>query len=83
MHVKNPLISVREKYFSFLWCQVVKTRRNSLNNRFLPYNAIETDAILSIDDDAHLRPDEIIFGFRYASHVLISSNEAPGGMRVM
>ena len=61
----------------------MKTSRNSLNNRFLPYSAIETDAILSIDDDAHLRPDEIIFGFRYASHVLISCNEAPGGMRVM
>ena len=44
--------------------QVVKTRRNSLNNRFLPYDAIETEAVLSIDDDAHLRHDEIIFGFR-------------------
>ncbi len=25
---------------------------------------IETEAILSVDDDAHLRHDEIIFGFR-------------------
>ena len=46
--------------------QVARTARNSLNNRFLPYDAIETEAILSIDDDAHLRHDEIIFGFRYA-----------------
>ncbi len=45
--------------------QVVRTARNSLNNRFLPYDAIETEAILSIDDDAHLRHDEIMFGFRY------------------
>ncbi|CAM9710521.1 unnamed protein product [Lampetra planeri] len=43
---------------------VVKTKKNSLNNRFLPYDAIETEAILSIDDDAHLRHDEIMFGFR-------------------
>ncbi len=45
--------------------QVIKTAKNSLNNRFLPYDAIETEAILSIDDDAHLRQDEITFGFRY------------------
>lgn len=32
--------------------------------RFLPYDAIETEAVLSVDDDAHLRHDEIIFGFR-------------------
>ena len=43
---------------------VVKTEKNSLNNRFLPYEAIETEAVLSVDDDAHLRHDEIIFGFR-------------------
>ncbi|XP_071113218.1 exostosin-like 3 [Haliotis cracherodii] len=44
--------------------EIVKTFKNSLNNRFLPYDSIETEAILSIDDDAHLRHDEIIFGFR-------------------
>ncbi|XP_038627377.1 exostosin-like 3 [Tachyglossus aculeatus] len=43
---------------------VVRTEKNSLNNRFLPWDAIETEAILSIDDDAHLRHDEIMFGFR-------------------
>lgn len=43
---------------------VVKANRNSLNNRFLPYEAIETEAVLSVDDDAHLRHDEIMFGFR-------------------
>ncbi|GAB1610670.1 exostosin-like 3 [Argonauta hians] len=43
---------------------VIKTERNTLNNRFLPFDVIETEAILSIDDDVHLRHDEIIFGFR-------------------
>jgi len=43
---------------------VIKTVANSLNNRFLPFDAIETEAVLSVDDDAHLRHDEIIFGFR-------------------
>ncbi|XP_078665136.1 exostosin-like 3 [Branchiostoma floridae x Branchiostoma belcheri] len=43
---------------------VIRTKKNSLNNRFLPYDVIETEAILSIDDDAHLRHDEILFGFR-------------------
>ncbi|XP_011184654.1 exostosin-3 isoform X2 [Zeugodacus cucurbitae] len=43
---------------------VVRAPRNSLNNRFLPFDVIETEAILSVDDDAHLRHDEILFGFR-------------------
>lgn len=44
--------------------EVVRTSKNSLNNRFLPFDVIETEAVLSVDDDAHLRHDEIIFGFR-------------------
>ncbi|XP_023287673.1 exostosin-3 isoform X2 [Orussus abietinus] len=44
--------------------QIIKAPRNSLNNRFLPFDAIETEAVLSVDDDAHLRHDEIMFGFR-------------------
>lgn len=43
---------------------VVKAEKNSLNNRFRPYDVIETEAILSMDDDVHLRHDEIVFGFR-------------------
>ncbi|CAK5087028.1 unnamed protein product [Meloidogyne enterolobii] len=38
--------------------------RNSLNNRFIPYKEIETEAILSIDDDLDLKQYEIIFAFR-------------------
>ena len=45
--------------------QVVRGKGNSLNNRFLPFKEIETEAVLSIDDDVHLRPDEIQFAFRY------------------
>ncbi len=44
--------------------QVVSVGKNSLNNRFLPFSLIETDAVLSIDDDVHLRHDEIGFAFR-------------------
>lgn len=44
--------------------EVIRTAKNSLNNRFVPYDVIETEAVLSVDDDAHLRHDEIIFAFR-------------------
>lgn len=50
--------------FLFYFFKVIKSKKNSLNNRFLPYDTIETEAILSVDDDAHLRHDEIVFGFR-------------------
>ncbi|KAI5634761.1 glycosyl transferase family 64 domain-containing protein [Phthorimaea operculella] len=43
---------------------VIRAARNSLNNRFLPYHLIETEAVLCVDDDAHLRHDEIVFAFR-------------------
>lgn len=43
---------------------VIKAKKNSLNNRFFPYSEIETDAVLHLDDDAHLRQDEILFAFR-------------------
>ncbi|KAK3743336.1 hypothetical protein QZH41_013911, partial [Actinostola sp. cb2023] len=43
---------------------VIKTTKNSLNNRFIPYDVIDTDAILSIDDDVELRHDEILLAFR-------------------
>jgi alpha-1,4-N-acetylglucosaminyltransferase EXTL3 len=44
--------------------KVIWADKNSLNNRFIPYDVIETDAILSIDDDIYLRHDEIQFAFR-------------------
>ncbi|CAH2068640.1 unnamed protein product, partial [Iphiclides podalirius] len=42
----------------------VRAARNSLNNRFLPYHLVDTEAVLCVDDDAHLRHDEIVFAFR-------------------
>lgn len=53
--------------------QVVSVGKNSLNNRFLPFSLIETNAVLSIDDDVSLRHDEIQFAFRSAN-TLISIN---------
>ena len=37
---------------------------NSLNNRFIPNKAIETEAILSLDDDVLLTHEDILFGFK-------------------
>ena len=48
---------------------MVKVAKNSLNNRFIPYDVIETDAIFSIDDDVEMRHDEILLGFRYVYHI--------------
>jgi alpha-1,4-N-acetylglucosaminyltransferase EXTL3 len=44
--------------------EVIWADKNSLNNRFIPYDVIETDAILSIDDDVELEVDEIQLAFR-------------------
>uniref|UniRef100_A0A5K3G201 Glyco_transf_64 domain-containing protein n=1 Tax=Mesocestoides corti TaxID=53468 RepID=A0A5K3G201_MESCO len=43
---------------------VVRTNKNSLNNRFLPFDIIKTEALLMLDDDVTLRHDEIILAFR-------------------
>ena len=44
--------------------RIVFGKLNSLGNRFLPYDFIKTDAVMSLDDDTQLRNDEIIFAFR-------------------
>jgi hypothetical protein len=51
-------------YISSKRLHIIKSRKNSLTNRFLPFDLIKTDAILSLDDDTQLRPDEIVFSFR-------------------
>jgi len=43
---------------------VIKGGKNSLNNRFLPLDLIDTEAVLSMDDDIYLRFDEIELAFR-------------------
>ena len=49
----------------FLALQIVTAGKNSLNNRFLPFSNIETEAILAIDDDQKIPLGEIQLAFRY------------------
>jgi len=45
--------------------KVIQTSRNLLSNRFLPYAEIETDCVLSLDDDIHmLTSHELEFGYQ-------------------
>jgi len=39
-------------------------KMNSLNNRFIPYDIIETEAILIMDDDIRIDEPDILFGFK-------------------
>ncbi|XP_060660677.1 exostosin-2 [Drosophila nasuta] len=44
--------------------KIIQTRENKLSNRFYPYPEIETEAILTIDDDIiMLTSDELDFGY--------------------
>lgn len=44
--------------------KVIQTKANKLSNRFYPYEEIETEAILNIDDDiVMLTADELDFGY--------------------
>lgn len=44
--------------------KVIQTKSNKLSNRFYPYPEIETEAVLTIDDDiTMLTADELDFGF--------------------
>lgn len=44
--------------------KVVRTKENKLSNRFFPYDEIETEAVLAIDDDIiMLTSDELQFGY--------------------
>lgn len=44
--------------------KVIQTKANKLSNRFYPYEEIETEAILNIDDDiVMLTADELNFGY--------------------
>ena len=45
--------------------KVVRTRSNRLTNRFFPFDEIETEAVLSMDDDiVMLTADELEFGYQ-------------------
>uniref|UniRef100_A0A673ZB78 Exostosin-2 n=1 Tax=Salmo trutta TaxID=8032 RepID=A0A673ZB78_SALTR len=46
--------------------KVVRTKENKLSNRFFPYDEIETEAVLAIDDDIiMLTSDELQFGYEW------------------
>lgn len=52
--------------------KIVQTKANKLSNRFFPYKEIETEAILSLDDDIlMLTLDEIEFGFQVICKFII------------
>ncbi|KAF7232295.1 hypothetical protein EG68_06505 [Paragonimus skrjabini miyazakii] len=44
--------------------RVIRATKNSLNNRFLPFDLIDTDAVFTVDDDLALPQDEILVAFR-------------------
>jgi hypothetical protein len=45
--------------------QVIQTSQNRLSNRFYPHPEIETECVLSLDDDiGMLTADEIEFGYQ-------------------
>ena len=52
---------------------VIKVKRNSLNNRYLPWDIIETRGVLILDDDIrNLTPPMLEWGFR----LVVKSNNA-------
>ncbi|GMR43313.1 hypothetical protein PMAYCL1PPCAC_13508, partial [Pristionchus mayeri] len=44
--------------------EFILSERNSLNSRFLPFDRIETEAVVAMDDDMNLGQPEITFAFR-------------------
>ena len=56
--VVEPSSEFQQRFHLYVASQrlrIVRSLANSLNNRFLPYEAIQTDAVLSVDDDVLLR----------------------------
>uniref|UniRef100_A0A0N5C991 Glyco_transf_64 domain-containing protein n=1 Tax=Strongyloides papillosus TaxID=174720 RepID=A0A0N5C991_STREA len=51
------------------WCKTfapkffIKTKSNSLNNKFLPYDIIKTEAVLTLDDDQNVDQHLILYLF--------------------
>ena len=56
--------------------KVIQTKANKLSNRFYPYPEIETEAILTIDDDiVMLTSDELEFGYEVRPFSLLHSDQ--------
>ena len=63
----QPSIELKNKFNTYLESKKLKIivpKINSLSNRFVPYDIIETESILILDDDVKLETDHILFGFR-------------------
>ena len=59
----------------------ILSRNSSLNERFLPYDLIDTEAVLSMDDDFEVDNEHIEFAFRVwreNRNVLVGPNERLG-----
>lgn len=55
--------------------KVVRTKENKLSNRFFPYDEIETEAVLAIDDDIiMLTSDELQFGYEVKFFLFFFNN---------
>jgi alpha-1,4-N-acetylglucosaminyltransferase EXTL3 len=65
-HKKRPSDVFKAKlkfYLESKFIEIITTGVNSLNNRFIPFNLIQTDAVLNLDDDIELTREEITFAF--------------------
>ncbi|KAF8387372.1 hypothetical protein PRIPAC_76514 [Pristionchus pacificus] len=52
------------KILSKIQLQYIRPKKNSLNNRFLPWHKISTHCVLSIDDDIAVDSENLMLGFR-------------------
>ena len=60
--MESTSISQKLKHFGIPIHEVL-SKKNSLNNKFIPYDTIETEAILFLDDDINLSHTDILVGF--------------------
>lgn len=70
IYILDSFVTVIATLAESLWpkigvpLKVVRTKENKLSNRFFPYDEIETEAVLAIDDDIiMLTSDELQFGY--------------------
>ncbi|GMS81113.1 hypothetical protein PENTCL1PPCAC_3288, partial [Pristionchus entomophagus] len=52
------------KMLSKIELQYIRSKKNSLNNRFMPWHKIETEGVLSLDDDIAVDMKNVLLGFR-------------------
>ncbi|GMT11457.1 hypothetical protein PFISCL1PPCAC_2754, partial [Pristionchus fissidentatus] len=60
--VSLPLPEI--KIPSTIEIKFIRPKKNSLNNRFLPWHNIGTDCVLSLDDDIAITKSQLLLGFK-------------------